>query len=143
MPDLRVSAKPISDLISQLDANATFNALTATQKRLVMAQATQQVNTYYKKAGIGLKGTTVVAAVLRLLTYHSKSFTAEAAGTVHTFTIDGVNAPFPSTNYFLIAWGFKGGLDVGVTWVKTADGFTAYPAEDGTTVTYIAHPYSV
>ena len=143
MPDVRVSAKPISDLISQLDANATFALLSASQKRLVLAQATQQVNTYYKKAGIGLKGSTVVSAVLRLLVYHSKSFTANAAGTTHTYTVDGVASPFPSTNYFLAAWGFKGGVDVGVTTVKTADGFTAYPAEDGTTVTYIAHPYSV
>lgn len=142
MPDLRMSNKPISSLISPLDSNATFALLTAAQKRLVLAQATQQVNTYYKKAGIALKGSTVHAAVLRLLSYISKSFTASAAGTVHTYEVDGVPAPFPSTNYFLIVWGFKGGLDVGVTWTKTADGFTAYPAEDGTTVFYIAHPYS-
>jgi hypothetical protein len=132
----------VSDVIEELSSNAKFNALSSGVKLQKVRTAVQRVMEAYKaKAGLLAE---VVYNTLSAGTIAAASFNIRS-GTAVVDTLYQGNPGYPvafssglSGSYVLTCWD-SGGQAVPTT-DQNANGFKAYPVEDGTTIHYIAIP---
>jgi hypothetical protein len=133
-----------ADLITELSSDADFDLLSESEKIQLINSASQQVcNIYFDNKRADYKGTNLAAPLPAFsvnLNERAGFSTASILGIPVSFT-----SPF-GLPYMLTLIGYKDGLEYGIgffnpiggTDTRTADGFTAFAAEDGVTIEYRA-----